>query len=70
MMNYGTEIAANGSKIETINQLQNFRTDKEVVEYLEKVSNTFKQYQDYLKEQLKYYLMIKERCCIIMIQIQ
>ena len=37
MMNYGTEIAVNGSKIETINQLQNFRTDKEVIKYLEKL---------------------------------
>ena len=53
MMNYGTEIAANGSKIETINQLQNFRTDKEVVEYLEKVSNTFKQYQELFEGTVK-----------------
>nr|WP_263313858.1 alpha-amylase family protein [Mammaliicoccus sp. Marseille-Q6498] len=46
MMNYGTEIAVNGSKLEDINQLQNFRTDKEVIKHLEKVSKTFKQYQE------------------------
>ncbi|WP_314348493.1 alpha-amylase family protein [Mammaliicoccus vitulinus] len=53
MMNYGTEIAVNGSKIETINQLQNFRTDKEVINYLEKISETFKQYQELLEGDVK-----------------
>ncbi|WP_323702895.1 alpha-amylase family protein [Mammaliicoccus sp. Dog046] len=53
MMNYGTEIAANGSKIETINQLQNFRTDKEVIKYLEKIGDTFKQYQELYEGDVK-----------------
>ncbi|MBF0772987.1 hypothetical protein E4T86_02970 [Mammaliicoccus sciuri] len=53
MMNYGTEIAVNGSKIETINQLQNFRTDKEVIKYLEKIADTFKQYQELYEGKVK-----------------
>lgn len=53
MMNYGTEIAVNGSKIQTIHQMQNFRTDKEMIEYLEKVSNTFKQYQELYEGKVK-----------------
>lgn len=53
MMNYGTEIAVNGSNIETINQLQDFRTDKEVIEYLEKISDTFKQYQELYEGSVK-----------------
>lgn len=53
MMNYGTEIAVNGSNIETINQLQNFRTDKEVIDYLEKISDTFKQYQELFEGEVK-----------------
>lgn len=53
MMNYGTEIAVNGSTLEEINQLHNFRTDKEVVDYLKKISQAFKQYQELYEGKIK-----------------
>lgn len=45
-MTYGTEIAMNGEKLPDTHQLLDFRTDKEVVEYLEQTSEVYHKYKE------------------------
>lgn len=45
-MNYGTEIALNGKTLPASMQLMDFRTEKEVTDYLEDTSKVYKKYKE------------------------
>ncbi|KAA1042575.1 alpha-amylase family glycosyl hydrolase [Macrococcus equipercicus] len=52
-MTYGTEIAMNGAKMPQMHQLLDFRTDKEVTDYLNDTSAVYKKYSELFKGQPK-----------------
>lgn len=51
-MIYGTEIAMSGDELHDMHQLLDFRTDKEVVKYLETTSDIYTKYQEMFNGQM------------------